>query len=172
MNGEGFYQLFGAARRGVQHAQAGIKGDAAPLGRHQLGHRLLDRSRLAQDPAITDAHLIRADDQPLIMLVGDGTGLGMGQPCHQRLCILTRLHRFIDIRRGALKGEAQLFQQGFAVTGGGGEDQGARHGNQVSRFRNGQASMVSPPCGEGKCSRHSLQHVEIGKHRYRLIHPA
>ncbi|MNX42245.1 hypothetical protein D3C86_726630 [compost metagenome] len=135
MHGEGLNELLGPAVCGIEYAQAGIKGDALALGHHQLRHRVIHSARLAEDASVTDTHLIRAYDQPLIMLAGNGARLGMGQAADQCLGRLPGQRGFINLGGSALERQAEFFQQRLAITGSGGEDQGRVHMLMISIYK-------------------------------------
>ena len=115
MDRKRFNQLMNLIGCSVKYAQPGVKGDAATLSRHQLGDGIVDGARFAEDVIIAGTHLIRADDQAVITMLGDGISLGTSQSGHQRLGGFASQWSLIHIGGGTFKGETELLQQGFAI---------------------------------------------------------
>ena len=115
MHRERLHHLFGMAACGIDHAQTGEEGDMLALRPHQLGHCVLHRTRLAKNLPVTDTHLIRPDDQPVIMTLGNGHRLGLCQTANQGFCRFSGNGGFIHLWRGALERQAEFFQQRLAI---------------------------------------------------------
>jgi len=106
----------------LQHAQPGMKHHFLALGLPQLLQRPFRVARLAEDLAIKQRALIRADDQGFGFPHGDGPGLLAGQALHIVHGLLAGSKALVDIRRLAAEGQMKALQQFPAKGRAGGQD--------------------------------------------------
>src|SRR5690554_246526 len=110
----------------IDQGQAGEKAYLTLRKACQLSLCCANAAGLAENLALAQCHLVRADDQMGGVVVGDTRSLGQREPVDQGRWRLPRVCCLVDIRAAPGVGDAQAVKQLMTPAGAGSENE-ARH---------------------------------------------